>query len=77
MHKPDYAVPFRLAQVRLNGGGYDNRGNYWGLGEPLYRYWYDTELPMGSIETGTVRAGSREAAKAQIWKWYPGAKFHK
>lgn len=26
----------RLFRVRLNSGGYDDGGAYWGIGEPLY-----------------------------------------
>jgi hypothetical protein len=26
----------RLFRVRINRGGYDNGGAYWGLGKPLY-----------------------------------------
>ncbi len=25
-----------MGRVRLNAGGYDNRGSYWGEGQPLY-----------------------------------------
>lgn len=34
---------FGLSRVRLNQGGYDSRGSYWGIGQPLYHY--ATELP--------------------------------
>lgn len=33
----DYAGPVRVARVRLNSGGYDSGGAYWGLGPPLYQ----------------------------------------
>ena len=77
MHTPDYATPFLLHRIYLDQGGYDQSGSYWGHGQPLYRYQYVAKMPMGSIETGTVRGATREAAKAQIRKWYPNAKFRK
>jgi hypothetical protein len=30
--------PFILRRIRINSGGYDDGGAYWGLGAPLY--WY-------------------------------------
>lgn len=31
----------RAERVRLNQGGYDSRGRYWGHGPPLYRVYDD------------------------------------
>lgn len=50
----------RLARVRLDSGGYDNGGAYWGHGEPLWRA-LDTE---GNEQF--LRAVSREAAKKSL-----------
>lgn len=49
-----------LARVRLDSGGYDPGGAYWGIGQPLFVAWDD--------EGGEIylRASSREAAKAQL-----------
>lgn len=49
-----------LARVRLDSGGYDRGGAYWGIGEPLFCAWDD--------EGGEVylRAASRQAAKARL-----------
>lgn len=50
-----------LERVRLDSGGYDSRGQYWGVGEPLYRYSDDS----GAID-GYVRAASRAEAKEKV-----------
>lgn len=34
--QPDAARPVRLFRVRLDSGGYDDGGAYWGHGAPLY-----------------------------------------
>lgn len=34
-------VHFRAERVRLDRGGYDSRGGYWGRGRPLYRVFAD------------------------------------
>ena len=54
-----------LVRVRLNGGGYDRRGLYWGTGAPLY---------LASDRDGNeqyLRAATRDAAKAS----FPGRSF--
>ncbi len=35
-HSPHISVPCRLFQVRLDAGGYDDGGAYWGSGERLW-----------------------------------------
>lgn len=64
------APKFTLQRVRINSGGYDAGGAYWGLGQPLY--WYSDE--NGDI-TAYLRAPTREAAKAKIREAYPDARF--
>jgi hypothetical protein len=69
--RPDLAPKITLQRVRLDSGGYDPQGAYWGLGAPLY--WAasdDVELDW------TFRADSRDHAKAQVRESYPGARFH-
>lgn len=61
-----------LRRVRLNAGGYDSGGAYWGGGKPLY--WATDE----SSSTGCYfRAADREAAKAHIRARLPNAEFHR
>ena len=57
-----------LRRVRLDRGGYDPAGAYWGIGAPLYCAYDDD----GEIERYT-RAGSREGAK----RAFPGARWYR
>lgn len=64
--------PFTLRRIRLDSGGYDAGGAYWGHGAPLY--WYCDGI--GQCE-GFIRASSRDAAKAKIRETYPNARFYR
>jgi hypothetical protein len=65
-------MKFQLYRVYLNGGGYDRRGAYWGVGDKLYYYSDDS----GRID-GHVRAHDRAAAKEAVRKLHPGATFYR
>lgn len=67
---PRSAPRLYLRRIRLDRGGYDPGGAYWGLGAPLY--WYGDD--SGAID-GCLRASSRDAAKAEIRANYPDACF--
>lgn len=69
---PDCNSRFYLRRVRINSGGYDQGGAYWGLGLPLY--WYSA-LPDDGEISGYVRAWSREDAKEMVRDEYPNARF--
>lgn len=62
----------QLGKMAINRGGYDCRGAYWGIGQPLY--W-------AADETGQIdwyfRAANRDAAKAQVRERYPDARFYR
>lgn len=63
---------YTLRRIRLNSGGYDSTGSYWGHGQPLYEY----EQVNNPDNSGTLRASTREAAKRHIWdKVDSGAQF--
>jgi hypothetical protein len=59
-----------LRRIRLNSGGYDAGGAYWGIGAPLY--WAGDESGNVSI---FFRAASRGAAKDHVGKLWPDATF--
>jgi hypothetical protein len=61
----------RMARVRLDNGGYDNGGAYWGHGEPLYH----VESENGEIDY-FVRGYDRERAKREVRAKYPTARFY-
>lgn len=59
-----------LQRVRLNSGGYDSRGRYFGTGQPLYKWSTEFE---GNDREGYVRGGTRaaalKAARAELVKY--------
>lgn len=61
-----------LRRVRLDSGGYDPQGAYFGSGDPLY--WAADQ--SGAYDR-TFRATDREDAKAQVREDYPGARFYR
>lgn len=61
-----------LQRIRLDSGGYDRNGTYWGDGAPLY--WAASE--DGEIEM-TFRAIDRDQAKKMVLERYPNARFYK
>lgn len=63
------AVKFFLRKVRLNRGGYDSSGFYWGAG-PLFSY----ESEDGTL-TGHLRAINRADAKVRLIEKYATARF--
>ena len=62
----------RLARVRLDRGGHDRFGVYWGRGTPLWSVRSDD----GALES-EIRAQSRAAAKKQMLAHYPNARFYR
>lgn len=68
----DLPRKFWLRRVRLDSGGYDNGGAYWGHGAPLY--YAETESVDGEV-VRYFRASDREAAKAAIRAEFPNATF--
>ena len=57
------ARPVRLYRVRLNRGGYDDGGAYWGIGQPLYCAEWTTDEGDGRK---FVRADSRFYAARKL-----------
>lgn len=60
-----------LQRIRLDSGGYDPSGTYWGSGQPLY-------CAFGEDGTESYyRAWSREEAKQKVLKDNPSARFYR
>lgn len=59
-----------LQRVRLDAGGYDSGGAYWGCGEALY--W----ASCGDVER-FFRAPDRHSAKATIRAEFSDARFYR
>lgn len=68
----DASPKFSLRRLRLNNGGYDDGGAYWGVGAPLY--WAISD--DGEFEC-FFRASNRENAKEEIRSRCPGARFYR
>lgn len=75
MGRPDKAqdtgLRMHLRRVRINSGGYDDGGAYWGLGAPLWAY------DDGENDWSYLRARTRDDAKAKILERFPDAKFYR
>lgn len=70
--------PFTLRRIRLDSGGYDSGGAYWGFGAPLY--WWAVEIVEGDTRdqcSGYLRAANRLAAKNAIRSAQPAARFYR
>lgn len=63
------AMTFRLYRMRLDKGGYDNGGAYWGIGpDALWHAYTETDQVF-------VRARTREGAKEAVRTIYARAEF--
>ena len=81
----DYQGKIYLRRIRLNNGGYDSNGTYFGHGEPLY--WYASEdgeidgmlraRPTGYGINVRIRPTARLCARDQVLFMYPQAKVRR
>jgi hypothetical protein len=69
----NFAGRIYLRRVRLDSGGYDSNGTYFGHRDGLI-YWYANE--DGTID-GTLDAKNRKSAHWQVTVLYPNAKVRK
>jgi hypothetical protein len=67
----DTSARLYLRRVRLDSGGYDSGGAYWGIGAPL---WVAMDQDGDCI---FLRASTRNAAKMQILKDMEDAQFYR
>lgn len=63
------AAPWHLQRIRLDSGGYDSGGAYWGHGQPLY-FVQDQD---GNSQF--MRAADRSDAKRKLTDKWPGCRF--
>lgn len=59
-----------LEKVRIDSGGYDSGGAYWGTGLPLYVAWSEDESGVSRM---FIRASNRNDAKNKLPE---GIKFY-
>lgn len=75
---PKARAVFYLSRVRLDTGGYDQGGAYWGIGDPLYRALSAEDIGENDEHVELfVRASSRDYAKDAIKARVPGATFYR
>jgi hypothetical protein len=61
-----------LRRIRINQGGYDDGGSYWGLGDPLY--WAGSDC--GTVDLW-FRSDDRASAKDHVRSQFPNARFYR
>lgn len=71
------APKFSLCRIRLNSGGYDSGGAYWGLGPRLYYAAASRDDDGSMIADRYFRARDREAAKTHLRREFPDARFYR
>lgn len=64
-----------LRRIRLDSGGYDRNGTYFGNDLPLY--WYAGIDTDGDDIDGMLRAYDRDDAKERVRKLFPTATFYR
>lgn len=72
-HSPGFAGQLHLRRVRLNQGGYDSHGTYFGTGSPLY--WVASEC--GAVDFMMRCSGDRASARFCVLQDYPKARVRK
>ncbi len=66
----DKPIKLTLQHIRLDDGGYDTNGTYFGTGDPLY--WYADD--DGEVDA-VLRASGTADAQAKVREIYPLATF--
>jgi hypothetical protein len=62
----NYKGKVSLQRIRLNSGGYDAMGRYYGTGQRLYYYFCEDAPKHVLCRDGFFRASDRSAAKAHV-----------
>lgn len=68
----DFSGKLTLRRIRLDSGGYDPNGTYFGTGTPLF--WVASD--DGTIDY-VLRAWPRSEAKSFVKKLFPKARFYR
>lgn len=70
-------VKLSLQRVRLDSGGYDSGGAYWGTGEPLWLATGDVDVVDVDGVTMFLRARDRDHAKSLVRAKLRAARFYR
>lgn len=68
---------FTLRRVYIDAQGYGRKGEYWGVGQPLYYYTEDVPKDPQHPREDYIRAPSRADARAIVTRIYPDATFYR
>lgn len=71
---PGVSIKLHLTRMRIDAGGYDTGGAYWGIGDHMYCAEGETDTESARI---FVRAKNRQDAKAKILRKLPNASFYR
>jgi len=74
MTEKSFPVKFHLVRLRLDAGGYDSGGAYWGNSDPLFWAYGDG---AEEVQEMFFRAIDREDAKKHIRTYFPAARFYR
>ena len=72
---PDNHTKWYLQRVRINSGGYDSGGAYWGAGTPVFWAIQSNPADGEDAEELFFRAKNRVAAKEHLLEINPNSKF--
>jgi hypothetical protein len=70
-------MQFNLRRMRINQSGYNDHGQYYGIGQPIYVAVADSNGTDHREIYLEFRAPGREAAKNHVRKSYPAARFYR
>lgn len=78
-HESDAAEKFKLSRVRLNSGGYDDGGAYWGAPSNLWVAECETDRDGEHLYTRLfLRAPDRDQAKGMLRaRFFRNARFYR
>ena len=69
-------MKWHIQRVRINKGGYDSTGYYFGMGLPVYHVWWDGPT-FRDFKEYYVRGEDRQHVKDLILHWHPDATFYR
>ncbi len=68
-----YRAPTKLtvSRVRLNSGGYDSHGGYWGGGAPLFYVENEDTGEAVHVRAADAKSARAKALKEDAESWFP------
>ena len=76
-NKPHKTTKCYVRRVRLDAGGYDSSGYYYGVGQPVYKYEWQYGPDPFEYVCSALRADDRDHAKEKLRRRYPDITFYR